>query len=239
MTLTAREVIRLALQAIGAVASTAPMTAAESADGLISLQGLLNTLATHRLTLARVAREVYTLTLGTGSYVIGAAQVAPNWLRTGRPLYIEWATVVDTAGREYPLNLLTDAQYQAIEDKTLAGWPSSLYHDHNYPTATITLWPKPTATQLASAALYVPVGVAEPTTLDTSLVLPEGAYEALVYGLALRLAPTYGKPADGTIVSLAQEGLGSWKRSNLREHLLELDAGLTLGSGAFDWRTGE
>lgn len=234
--MTARTLIRLALQTIGVVAASAPMRDVEAADGLLALQGLVDSLRVHRLTIASIARTVYPVVLGTGTYTLGLTQVAPDWAGA-RPDVLDSAAVVDSNGYEYPLELLTDARYQEIQIKALEGFPSALYLNRTMPDALVTLWPVPTASTVASVALYTPTPMGIPTTLDDVLSLPPGAQEALLYGLCVRLAPPYGKPLDPAVTALAQEALGVWKRSNMREELLDIDPALMPRAAGYNWLT--
>jgi hypothetical protein len=235
--MTARELIRLALVQIGAVASTAPMRDDEAQDGLLQLQGLLDTLRTHRLTIAGATRTVLTVTTDDGSYNLATGQVSPDW-NAQRPLRLEAAGLVDTSGYETPLRILTDVEYARIVDKAQTGWPTCLYLRNDYPTAVVELWPVPSSSSIASVALYLPLASNTSITVDSALVLPPGAQEALMYQLAVRLAPSYGRPVDPIVAQLAADTLGSWKRSNIREALLDIDLALLADPVGFDYRTG-
>ena len=124
-------------------------------------------------------------------------------------------------------------------DRTEEGWPRAFWYTPTVPDGSLALFPVPAGGTVASVALYVAAPQGEPTTLDTSLVLPEGAFEAVLYGLAVRLAPSYGKQPDAVTVALAQEALGAWKRPNIRELHLEVDAALLPTGGGFNIYSGE
>ena len=66
----------------------------------------------------------------------------------------------------------------------------------------------------------------ETLALDTEIVMPAGYEDAMVYNLAVRLAPDYGKQVSADIAAMAMETKGNVKRSNHRSSYLEVDAAL-------------
>src|SRR5688572_20680891 len=79
-TATARQVIVRAFRLVGITAQGEEPTAAEMIDGLAAMNDLIDAWSTQRLTSPTVTRSVVSLVAGTGTYTIGPAVVAPNFV---------------------------------------------------------------------------------------------------------------------------------------------------------------
>jgi hypothetical protein len=70
--------------------------------------------------------------------------------------------------------------------------------------------------------------------LNDCLSVPPGYNEALVFNLAVAIAPEYGKEASGTVMARANETLAIIKRKNIVVEQLKISADvMSLGSQGF------
>jgi hypothetical protein len=227
---TAADLIRRSLKLLGVLAAGEPLSAEDQADCLVELNALLGTWANERLAVHGVRRSTHTLTAALSPHTIGTG----GTFAVTRPLKIDGAGVIrvgETA--ETPLELLTDAEYQAIAEKAQQeDVPQRLWVEWTHPAAKLWLWPVPTSA--ATLVLYTPSRVGEFAAADT-VSLPDGYENALAHALALQVAPMYGVEPSGAFLNNHTEAMAAIRRTNAPEVLMELDAALApsgAGSGA-------
>jgi hypothetical protein len=101
-----------------------------------------------------------------------------------------------------------------IPFKTLTGVPYFLNYDNANPVDNLRLYPYPSTAY--SIFLLTEKPLTSLSTLDTSLSLPPGWDRALVYNLALELAPEYGQQPDASIVKIANDSLDNIRMATIR-----------------------
>lgn len=216
--MTGRDLVSASLRLIGAIAPGESPEASEASDGLSTLNRMLDSWSNENLLIYQVVKESpITLVAGTSTYTLG---VGGNI--TTRPIEIVGASVRDAASsQEYPLYLLSPAEFQGIGNKSLqSNYPEKLYDDGGYPQRTLTLYPIPSIANLL--VLLTKRALTSISTLDDDISLPPGYERALVYNLSIDLAPEYGRPIDPIVMQTASESKSSIKRSNVRPSYLKI-----------------
>jgi hypothetical protein len=215
--MTGREWIAAALRKIGVIASGDALGADEATDGLAEGNRMLSSWSTEGLIIHAITEESpLTLTAGDATVTLGASGDI-----TTRPISIEKAIIRDGSFDTSPLRQLTVDEYAAISDKsTQSTYPYSFYDDGGYPQRTLKLYPVPSAAK--SLILWTKRPLTQISTLDTSISLPDGGEDMLVYGLAVRLAPEYGKAVPDAVAMIAQESKANFKRANHRPAYLKI-----------------
>jgi hypothetical protein len=240
---TVQDLIYTALRSlgIGLNPGQTPNTA-ELSDGLAILNRMTNAWATERLTMFTSARTVQNLVAGQQVYQMGPG--APDW-DMPRPQYLDGAGLILTnedPAEEYetPLVILrTDTEWQRVTVKALPSTlPVALYMEPDWPYAQVALWPAPTA--INQIALYVPQAVSQFSSLSDTVSLPPGYEEALVYSLAIHLAPAWNTEVPATVAALAMSAKDSLKRANVVATMgrLRVDPALQSRRGCWDWVLG-
>jgi hypothetical protein len=232
--MTGRDLVSASARKIGVLASGETLDATDAVDALSELNRMLASWSTKKLAIYQIKEESpLTLTPGTASYTLGSGGSI-----TTRPMSLESALIRSGSTDYPPLSLLTLDEFAAIGNKTVQGIPYSLYDDGGYPSRTIKLYPVPSAAD--SLILFTKRPLTLVATLDTVLSFPEGYEDALVYNLAVRLAPEYGKALDPLVVKMASDTLNDIKRANSRQApLLRVDGALQSVGGQFDIVTGD
>ncbi len=133
---------------------------------------------------------------------------------------------------EMPCPVITDDARQWIQIKSLAS-PlfTSVYYNPTYfgGFGTIELWPIPTESTNA-LVLYRPLQLSTFTSLTAQYQLPDGVDDAIVYNLAVRRAPDYGKIPSPIVVAMAGATIGNYKRGNIKMADLPIDPAFTMNT---------
>lgn len=118
-------------------------------------------------------------------------------LTTDAPLKVTQAILVDTtSGNTTPMNPKSHYDYNLLNGNAATGWPINYWYEPLNQTGVLHLWPTPDAYSIANCQVKIvyqrPFAdmVAGTDTLD----FPQYWLEAVIYGLAYRLAPEYGIP---------------------------------------------
>lgn len=231
--MTGRDLITAALRLIGASAPGESIASAEATDGLSAFNRMLGSWSTDGLLIYAETQETpFTLTAGDATVTMGTSGDI-----TTRPQEIVKAVIRD-GSTDHPVDILSISEWASITNKSVQStYPRALYDDGGYPQRIITLYPVPSAAK--SLILWTKRPLTEISTLDTTISLPPGYEEALIYNLAIRLAPEYGKVVPDAVVLVATESKAGLKRANRRPSYLQVDEALTATGGRFNFDTGD
>lgn len=195
---TARTIVTRALQVIGALVKGEAPSADEAVDGLTAMNMMVSGWSNYSGLVYARAWESFPIIGGVGQYSIGTGQT----FNTARPVAIV-SSYVRQATIDYPLYIIADENYAAIDNKNIGGIPENINFDNAFPVAQIRLYPVPSSPY----TLFI-LSEKELTqfALDDNVSYPPGWEEALVYNLAIRLAPEYQQKVDPRVETLAKEG---------------------------------
>lgn len=124
------------------------------------------------------------------------------------------------------LGIYTDQAYDANQIPDMSNTqPTGLYYNPTYDNdlGSIFLWPVPDVAY-NDLELFLQKSIAQFADLTTTYYVPDGAEDAITYGLALRMQGPWGKKLDPADVQIAQEVIGVFKRSNAKMSDLSNDA---------------
>ncbi len=172
---TARTLIDMALKEIGAIAIGETPTADEEQDGLKKLQIMFRHWSAKNIRLHFITEGNFTPT-GAESYTIGPTGV---WVTTYRPVTITKAYIKDSVGNQTNIGF----SYNPL-------MTNGIIYISKYITDTVYLE-------------YL-VQLLEPVLITANVLLPDEYQEAIIYGLAIRLASGYGKSLSPEIIGLAK-----------------------------------
>jgi len=206
---TALQLVTSALRKIGAVAAGEAPDADEQADALAALNQIVESWNLQGLALYRRENVAYSLVPSQQVYTIGSGA---NF-NGARPITINGAFVT-RAGIDYPVEVLTQSQWNGILYKSLSSQlPSGVYYEPAYPIGTVRVWPVPL--EGLTITLSVNMQISPVASIGATIALPPGYERALVYALAVDLAPEY--PAvtlSQRVIDAADEALADIKRAN-------------------------
>lgn len=218
-----------AMRLIGQTSAGESPTATETANGLVTLNAMLDSWRNDRLLCFAFQTESLTLASADASYTIGSS----GDLNTTRPVEIVEAYIVED-DQSYMLAPMNEAEYAAIFDKTTAAdWPTHYLFRPSIASsqATLIVYPVPNAARTLNLTTRVVVAAFAAAT-DT-VTLPPGWEEAIDTNLAIALAPEYGTEASNTVKRAAALALGGIKRTNAQAQPRELrtQLGMMFGAG--------
>lgn len=202
MATTGQLLVEAALRKLKALGTGEAVSTAEQTLTLAELNRMLDEWAVDRLMIPTVTRLTFTLTAGLNPHTIGSA----GNFNTTRPSKIPAASIV-RSGLEIPIpDILSLEEWQAIGDKATTGPVASrLFYETGFPLGKVYLWPVPS--EANTFVLYPWVPLAAAIAWSGSISFPPAYEVAIIYNLALRLAPDYMRDdsVSELIVATARE----------------------------------
>ena len=126
MMIQVQQLIKCALQDIGAVAKSEMPTSDEMTDGLTKLNFMIDAWSVRSLMVLGTVLQAFPLVPGKYAYTIGSG----GDFNTPRPSAITDAYIRDANGSDTPVEILTSDEYYAIGDKSIGtGRPQGLWFD--------------------------------------------------------------------------------------------------------------
>jgi hypothetical protein len=134
------------------------------------------------------ARSEYTFTPTTSTYTIGTGMT----LSTPFPVKLLQAFRTET-GAKIPLEIVAREDFNILPTSS-SGSPIKINYQPFVNYGTISLWPTPASTNTATVTLVYQRPYQYFTTSTETADFPEEWYNAIIYHLAVRLAPEWGVP---------------------------------------------
>lgn len=120
-------------------------------------------------------------------------------------------------GLDYPVAVLNVEDYESIGLKTLSGpWPKALYYQPTEMLGNIFVWPNPSQGEMH---IFADTIFSQYSSLNDSILLPQGYESCLEWCLAERLMPQYGKASAtqiGMVNAFAAQSKSTIKRTNMK-----------------------
>ncbi len=209
------------MRLIGAIATGETPTADEANDGLLVLNDMLENWSTENLSVWGSGNQTFNLVPGQRTYTIGPA----GNFNTQRPQDVDDAYCT-FSGVDFPVVVISQEQYNEINLKSMQQpIVERMLYVNEFPLGICTVWPVPT--QALPITLTMKRLLTFPVTLATALTGPPGFLTALRFCLAVELAPEFGMEASTTVVQVAADAKGDYKRANIPIVEAQYDAALT------------
>lgn len=212
MIIQVQDLIKAALQDIGALAKSEPMAADDANDALKKLNFMLDAWSVRSLMVLGAILESFPLTAGQRAYTIG---IGGNF-NTSKPSRITDAYVRDGYNIDTPVDVVEKDEYDSYEDKMISqARPIALYYDpgptqQTVQTGVVSLYYIPDASTPYTLFIGEQKPLTEFSAITDTVTFQSAYYEALEYNLAVRLWPQYhdsGKPVQAELKELARESM--------------------------------
>lgn len=206
---TVTELMSRAARIIGALGAGEVLSNEDSASGFAALNGLIDSVSNSKLLIHKLTLDTITLTAGDGVYTIGASGDTAS----RRPVAIDSSSYIEKSGISYQLTIIDAQEYNSISDKTsTSDIPRYIWMNADYPNATLTLFPVPSAT--CTLKLWSWKQFANFTSVTDTVSLPPGYVDMLVYNLACNWAPEFQLDPPRWVVQQASITMKRIKRTN-------------------------
>jgi hypothetical protein len=195
-----QDLIKASMRKLGAVASGELPTPDELADGLSALQSMLRSWAAMQMNVYASVKESFTLIPTQYIYTWGIG----GDINSDRPNQVAGAYVQESGGVSHPVDIISEGQYRGITVKNTASRPYALFFHPTYPFAEVYIYPVPVDAEQMFLDSFKPFS--ESGSIDdvnSTIVFPGYYEEALIYNLAIRLAPEYGKAIPIEVAGIA------------------------------------
>ena len=216
---TAGDQINGALRLLGVLAEGETPSAGTSQDALISLNQMIDSWSTEKLSTFTTQIQIFDWLPGFASRSLG-----PSGDFVGdRPVLMDDATYfVDTStGISYGIKLINQQQYDGIAVKSVTStFPQVMWVHTNFPNVDMYIYPVPTKVlewHFISAAQLT-----QPATLSTELYFPPGYLRAFRYNLACEIAPEFGIEPPPTVGRIAMTSKRNLKRINNPDDIMSI-----------------
>ena len=131
-----------------------------------------------------------TLTTALTDDVAVNNEVMTYTTKSGRPVSITEARLVNDAGTETPLQILDRQEWMNIPSKDNNGTPSMVYYDHQLDSGILHVWPRPNlVSNYIKLTARMPIQDFDNSTDAPDF--PQEVYRAAKWNLALEIAPEY------------------------------------------------
>ena len=219
MSTTAGDQINGALKLLGVLAENETPSAATAQDGLTTLNQMIDSWNTERLSVFSTQDQIFswlpgfmTRTLGLTGDFIG-----------NRPILIDDSTYFrdPASGISFGIKLINQQQYNGIAVKTVTStYPQVMFVNMTYPDITMTVYPVPT--KVLEWHIISVTELTQPAVLATVLAFPPGYLRAFKYNLACELAPEFGVEPSPQVSRIAMTSKRNLKRINNPDDIMSL-----------------
>lgn len=213
---TIRKILKRSLITAGILTKNEAMSSSEAEDANDTLNAMLSNFSNESMLITARTEETFNLT-GASKYTIGTG----GNFNTTRPISIV-AGYIRNGGTDFPLEIISDTNYNSIQDKQTTGLPDKLFYDGAYPMGNITLAPIPSAGYTLTILSEKPLSI---LGLDDTFIFPSGWEEMIVYNLAIRLCLEYSVTPSDVLVMLARESKGNVKSAIAKNRPLKKEVG--------------
>lgn len=188
---TNADICTAALRKIGVVTAAQPIAAEDLRDALSALGRMLQSWQNMRYNLWTYAEASVPLTTA-GSYVLTPRPVDVHDVRIRR------------SGIDMPMHQMTREEYFALPQKASTGFPTTFFVDRQSTVTTLYVWPLLSVANGETLQITYTREIVTPLAND-EMDFPAQFEDAVVYGLAARLADDYEVAADRVIMRAERE----------------------------------
>ncbi|CAB4187377.1 hypothetical protein UFOVP1155_21 [uncultured Caudovirales phage] len=204
----ASDLINGSMRLVGIIAEGETPTASASNDALLALNQMIDSWSASGLNVFSTQDQTFTWPASTATRTVGATG---NLVGT-RPVEVDKSTYYILNGISYHLEIITQSQYDSIQQKTASGLPIYMLVNQTMPDTTLTLYPVPS--EAIAIHIICAVPLTQPAALGTTLLIPPGYLRYFRFALAIEIAAEFGFPVTDDIHRIAASSMRIIKRMN-------------------------
>lgn len=230
---TALQLYTASLKKLGVYQEGEALSAETSVDALFNLNLMLSGWNIQKYLVYGLEIEEFQLIPNQQSYTMGVG----GDFDTNKPAYTDAIFLRYSNSNEKRVEIIDNRLWGSLQSKDAkSSIPYYAYIDINHPLRRVYLYPTPSEAKTIIFHNYRKLD--DITNVNTVLSFPEGYELAIIYNLALLIAPEYGVTPSNDIYKTANTSLENIKRANIKPVTVPVDPALTGGRG-FNWRIGE
>lgn len=191
--LTRNQFIEAALRKLVVLAKGESADSEDLTNGMQALNAVMALLHTDGMPLWARKEYQFALTAATATYNIGVSQT----INTPFPLKIHQAILRNTStSADLEMEIPAIYDYYRLSPGMSSGVPIKLYYQPLVNYGTITVWPTPDTTTASTheIRLIYTRPIEDFTAAGETMDFPKEWHQAIIYRLAVALAPEYGIP---------------------------------------------
>ena len=213
---TVLDIITRSMLVAGIITKAETPSSDEATDAMEALNGILGSWSNDSNFIVSRTVESFPLT-GAASYTIGTG----GNFNTTRPIDI--ASVYLRSGSvDYPALSRTDEDFGAIPQKDISSRPIYYNYTNSFPLGVIKVYPVGDASYTIFIISEKPF--AEFTALTDVVNFQPGVKRALVYNLAMELAPEYGVDVPASVADIARKSIMFINKAVIKNRPLDAHA---------------
>jgi len=192
--MTTEQLVKSALRKLSVLGDGQSPSTTQYDAGVEALNAMLKTFVVKGMPLWAITEQDVPLIASTSEYEFGES-VLPA--ATPAPLKVLQAVLKDlTAETSIPMNVRTHYDFNLLSNQASEGTPNTYWYEPLNQTGILHIWPLPDSYSVTNRVItlvyqrpfYDMIDVTD--TLD----FPQWWHDAVIWGLAFRLAPEYGIP---------------------------------------------
>lgn len=184
------ELISAALRKLAVLSGGSSPETYQITDATQALNAMIKGFQADGMPVWAMKSYTFTVTNNISQYLIGVGQT----LNTPQPLKVTQAWRSEgSSTANIPMNVYTDYNYNLLPLAVSSGTPVNLYYQPLNGYGVINLWPLPN-NSTTTITLRYQRPFEDMVSATDDFDFPSYWEEALIYGLAMRLAPEYGVP---------------------------------------------
>lgn len=216
---SAVDLITLALKQIRVLGVGDTLSDEDAQDSLAVLNMMMESWSLGKLYIYEEKLYSFPFVNGQPSYTVGPGG---DFAMDDRPLKLTSA-YTQSQSISYYMTILTDAaQYDALVNKgVVVSYPTLVWYEQTYPLGTLHFWPVPNGN---TVFLRFWEQLQQFSSLATTIALPIGYKECMLFNLAISLAGQFGIEPPASVVSKAQTSMARLKRYNIKAQAMTSEA---------------
>jgi len=189
------DIIGRALRMVGAISQGQTPNSTLINNSAFALNCLVKALQADGMPLWAIKTISVPLIEGVNVYPIGTGLTVD----TPKPLKVIRAWNRDVATNiDIPVRILTHQEYDILGNKSTQGNPIQIYYEPLRTSGNLYVFPTPSTTEVGINSIYIvyqrPFEDFDVSTDEPDF--PQEWFDAVCYGLAVRIAPEYGMPLE-------------------------------------------
>lgn len=195
------------------------LTSAEQTHYLAKLNTFLESCSIERLLVYQIVEEAFTLVIGSNAYTIGSG----GNFNTTRPTKLEDTCFIDYLSTLYPVEVLSERNFTALQTTGLSGMPRNLYYNVAAPLSTVIFDYLPDVAY--SFHLKSWKQLQNFAAIGDTVSLPFGYQRFIESNFAIEISPGFIS-ASPELVKVARESKAAVSSLNNPDSVLRLDLGV-------------